>query len=505
MPLFIRVAKAFLFLSLSVGPSLRSALSTDYMTEIKPLLEHKCYACHGALKQQASLRLDTAQFLLQGGESGPVVMANRSDQSLLIQVVSGHNGVRMPPENEGSPLTEDEINRLRRWIDSGAIAPEKEEPQSDPRSWWSYQPIIRPLANRVSETAHDPTSPFPESTFEESRNPIDDFVQEVRQSHQLKSVREAPKSQWLRRVTLDLIGLPPTHDELQRFMADEGHDAYERVVDELLTRPQYGERWGRHWMDIWRYSDWYGSRTINEIRYSQRHIWRWRDWIIQSLNDDKSYAQMIREMLAADELVPQQSDLLPATGFLGRNWYKFDRDVWLFETTERTAEAFLAVTMRCARCHDHKYDPIEQTEYYRWRAFFEPHDVRTDPVSILTPLEKDATLGMVPADGIARIYDAKLETPTYVFARGDNRFPQKETPLQPGFPQSLGNASCSIDPIPLPLEAWYPALRPEIRASHLAKAEQSVVKAKECRMRRNAYRRPNNRNRFQNRCASLAP
>ena len=152
-------------------------------------------------------------------------------------------------------------------------------------------------------------------------------------------------------------------------------------MDGLLASPQYGERWGRHWMDIWRYSDWYGRRPSNEIRYSQRHIWRWRNWIIESLNEDKGYDLMLTEMLAGDELAPTDNSILAATGFLGRNWYKFDKNTWLFETVEQTSRGLLGVTMRCARCHDHKYDPITQKDYYQFRAFFEPHAFRTDQIN----------------------------------------------------------------------------------------------------------------------------
>jgi hypothetical protein len=230
-------------------------------------------------------------------------------------------------------------------------------------------------------------------------------------------------------------------------------------------------------MDIWRYSDWYGSRGINEIRYSQRHIWRWRDWIVSSLNRDKGYDQMVREMLAADELAGADPELLPATGYLGRNWYKFDRDVWLFDCVERTSEAFLGLTLRCARCHDHKFDPVSQEEYYRFRAFFEPHQVRTDPISALTATQKDATLGQVLTDGIALVYDKDLEVPTYRFERGDSRFPDKSRPLQPGVPAALGGDRLEIAAIELPAEAWYPVLRPGVRETLELKARQEIAGA----------------------------
>ncbi len=246
--------------------SMVAAAGADYLSDVKPLLEHKCYACHAALKQQGGLRLDTAASLVTGGESGAAVTAGRPNDSLLIDVLTGDAGFRMPPANEGAPLTEQEIDLFRAWIADGAHGPAGEQPQTDPTLWWSYQAIDRPT--------------LPDATENDwCRNEIDYFIAAARETNQLPHVTETSKAAWLRRVFLDLIGLPPTRQELHGFLATDSPAAYENVVDELLSRPQYGERWGRHWMDVWRYSDWYGSRGINEIRYSQRHIWRWRDWI----------------------------------------------------------------------------------------------------------------------------------------------------------------------------------------------------------------------------------
>ena len=436
----------------------------EYEQQIKPLLEHKCYACHGAFRQQAGLRLDTAVALKRGGDSGTPIVSGEPNESLLIDVLTGDAGFRMPPENEGTPLTEQELNIVRQWIADGAAAPTDEEPQADPKTWWSYRPIVRPSVPEVNARQW-------------CRNPIDHFVAAKRENEQLSHVGEASRTVWLRRVYLDLIGLPPTRVELHRFLADESAAADEAVVDDLLSRPQYGERWGRHWMDVWRYSDWYGSRGINEIRYSQRHIWRWRDWIVSSLNDDKGYDQMIREMLAADEIAGDDPAVLPATGYLGRNWYKFDRNVWMFETVERTGEAFLGLTLRCCRCHDHKFDPISQEDYYRFRAFFEPHHVRTDPISALTTTQKDATLGQVLTDGIALVYDKEPDVPTYRFERGDNRYPDESKPIDPGVPAALGGDELKVVAIDLPPKAWYPTLRVGLRESLIEKAQQEVAAA----------------------------
>jgi len=442
-----------------------SAIGADYLRDVKPLLEHKCYACHGSLKQLGGLRLDTAEDLIKGGDSGTTLTAGQLTDSLLLDVLTGDAGFQMPPANEGSPLTDDEIQLIRDWISSGAPVPDDEEPQADPRAWWSYQPNRRPPLPELKNPGW-------------CRSDIDYFVAGPREKQALPVVAEATKEAWLRRVYIDLIGLPPTRDELHRFLSDNSPSAYETVVDELLSRPQHGERWARHWMDVWRYSDWYGSRGSNEIRYSQRHIWRWRDWIVSSLNEDKGYDQMVREMLSADEHSEVDQSRLSATGYLGRNWYKFDRDVWMFDTVERTGEAFLGLTLRCCRCHDHKFDPVTQEEYYRFRAFFEPHDVRTDPVSAFTTTQKDATLGQVLNDGVALVYDKNVDAPTYLFERGDSRYPDETKPLAPGVPAALGG-TVNVTPVDLPTETWFPMLRPEVRETVLAKAKADVADATE--------------------------
>jgi len=444
----------------------RAVSAVDYESDIKPLLAQKCYSCHGAFKQQGNFRLDTAEFLRKGGDSGAAVDQENPQQSLLLKVLTGEAGFRMPPENEGTPTTEAELALIREWIVDGAKGPDGEQPQQDPAAWWSYQPVRRPDPPRVAQP-------------DWCRDPIDQFIAAGWEQAGISGhAEEADPPVWLRRVYLDLIGLPPTREELHRFLADLSPDAREKVVDDLLSRPQYGERWGRHWMDIWRYSDWYGSRGINEIRYSQRHIWRWRDWIVNSLNEDKGYDRMILEMLAGDEIAGDRADIVPATGYLGRSWYKFDRNVWLFETVERTAEAFLGVTLRCARCHDHKYDPIGQEEYYRFRAFFEPHDVRTDPLSAFTKTEKDATLGEVLSDGLPLVYDKHLDVPTYLFQRGDSRYPDETRPLTPGVPSALGG-TVDVQTVQLPPAARLPVLRPEVRSTLIAKANADVVLARQ--------------------------
>ncbi len=450
------------------------ARPVDYKREIKPLLFQKCAACHGALKQNSGLRLDAGELIRKGGDSGQVLVPGESSNSMLIKRVTDRDhSVRMPPEGQGEKLSESQVDLLRRWIDQGAVSPADEKIPEDPALYWSYQSPARPVVPTVKHQAW-------------VRNSIDAFIAVEHDRHGLTPADEAPREVWLRRVHLDLTGLPPTRAELHAFLQDQSGDAFEKVVDDLLTRPAYGERWGRHWMDVWRYSDWYGSRGINEIRYSQRHIWRWRDWIVESLNHDKPYDQMVVEMLAGDELAPADADVLRATGFLGRNWYKFDRNVWMFETVEQTSQAFLGLTLKCARCHDHKFDPITQEDYYHFRAFFEPHDVRTDPISGNADTEKDATLGPVLKEGVARTFDKVVDAKTFVFQRGDNRYPDESKLMTPAVPKALGQLTGEIQPVALPADAWYPQLRPAVAdglmaaaASKVTLAEQQITKARE--------------------------
>ncbi len=452
-------------LAWGLGAGLTAAAdSIDYVRQIKPLLIHRCSSCHGGLQQKSGLRLDTAALVRKGGDGGAIVVPGQAAKSRLIEIVTRTGDIKMPPEGDGTPLTADEINLLKKWIDEGAQGPADEQLQTDPRDWWSYRPPAR---------AAIPVVKHPEWV----RTPVDAFLAAKHDELGLTPVRETDRATWLRRVHLDLVGLPPTRDELRAFAADQSADAYEKVVDDLLNRPQYGERWGRHWMDVWRYSDWYGSRAINEIRYSQRHIWRWRDWIVDMLNEDQPYDRMIVEMLAADEVAPTDPQALRATGFIGRNWYKFDRNVWMFDLVEHTSQAFLGLTLKCCRCHDHKYDPVSQEEYFRFRAFFEPHDVRTDRLNAATETEKDATLGPVLKDGVARVFDKQLDVKTFVFQRGDNRHPDESRPLSPGVPSALRGELPAIQTVSLPVEAFYPSLRPELADGLLKQARAGVTKA----------------------------
>ncbi|MHA3770841.1 DUF1553 domain-containing protein [Verrucomicrobiota bacterium sgz303538] len=306
------------------------------------------------------------------------------------------------------------------------------------------------------------------------RTPIDAFVAAEHEQRGLKPRPGASKTVLLRRVYLDLIGLSPTPEEQRAFAEDSSSDAYEKVVDRLLNDPRYGERWGRHWMDIWRYSDWAGWTDGKQIRDSQRHIWRWRDWIIESLNKDKGYDRMVMEMLAADELSPGDPAALRATGFLVRNYKMLSREQWLEDTVKHTSQTFLGITMGCSKCHDHMTDPVSQAEYFQLRAIFEPHQVRIDRV----PGE-----GNIEKDGLARVYDVDTNPATYFFIRGDERKPDKNRVMQPGVPKSLCadklKAELDLAPVKLPRDAAQPDKRDFVVREITAASEQAIAQARE--------------------------
>ncbi|MEX0727152.1 MAG: DUF1549 domain-containing protein, partial [Planctomycetaceae bacterium] len=422
-----------------------------YATQLKPLFRERCFSCHGALKQESSLRLDSVELMLSGGDSGPVITRGDAANSVLLERVTATDlARRMPPEHEGEPLSAEQIQLLRGWINGGAPAPEGEQPEPDPRDHWAFRTVARPDVPVVAKG-------------EWVRNPIDAFLAAKHEQLGLVPQPEASREILLRRLFLDLIGVPPAANEIAAFENDPSPEYYERTVDRLLNDPRYGERWGRHWMDIWRYSDWWGLG--DQLRNSQKHIWHWRDWMIESLNADLPYDEMIRLMLAADELYPNDLDKLRAGGYLARNYFLFNRNQWMEETVEHVGKGFLGLTMNCAKCHDHKFDPIAQHDFYSMRAFFEPYHVRVDAV----PGEADLS-----RDGIPRAYDGHLDLPTYRFIRGQEKSPDTSTVIAPGVPSIFDFAELKIEPVSLPADAWQPERRPWVMEAYLSAANQKV-------------------------------
>ncbi len=354
----------------------------------------------------------------------------------------------MPPAEEGSALLPDQIALIRTWIQQGAAAADEQTPTS-PTQHWAFQKIERP------------TIP---ATFANSQldNPIDALLAAKRAELGLRTQPQATRSILIRRLYLDLIGLPPTHEQL------DDERPWHQIVDELLASPHHGERWARHWMDIWRYCDWYGLGT--QLRFSQKHLWHWRDWIVDSLNEDIGYDRMILEMLAGDELAPDDPEVIVATGYLARNYYLFNRTSWLDNTIEHTSKAFLGLTMNCAKCHDHKYDPITHVDYYRFRAIFEPHQVRLDPIPGVTDFEQD---------GLPRVFDDHVDIETYLHLRGDPKNPDKDRKIDAGVPAILASFATEIKPIALPVSAYAPGARSYVQGNRLDEAQTAIAAAEQ--------------------------
>ena len=330
----------------------------DFAKDIRPILEKSCYACHGADKQKASLRLDIRRAAMRGGESGPAFVPGKSDHSLLIRLIRGGDPDRLMPA-KGDRLTAAQIATLAAWIDAGAPWPDDGVQIADRRDWWALKPVARVKPPAVANAS------WPV-------NDIDRFILARLEREQLAPRQEADRRTLIRRVTLDLIGLPPTPAEVDAFLSDSSPDAYEKVVDRLLASPRFGERWARHWLDVVRYADSHGFE-MNQPRPS---AWPYRDWVIRAFNDDMPFDRFVREQIAGDAIGANA-----ATGFLVAGpWDQVkspdpaltaqQRADELHDIVSVTSSAFLGLTVGCARCHDHKFDPISQVDYYRMVAIF---------------------------------------------------------------------------------------------------------------------------------------
>lgn len=371
---------------------------------VRPLLANKCIKCHGRDKQEGNLRLDTSAAALAGGDSGVAIVPGDPDSSLLIEALR-YESLEMPPEG---PLSGAEVDVMRRWVEMGAPWPEhgplEREFSADAKDFWSFQPVGHPKVPVLDDSGW-------------SQNAIDRFIYRKLASEGLKPARPAARGALVRRVYYDLLGLPPTPDQVDAFVADPSPLAYENLIDRLLSSPQYGEKWARHWLDLVRYAESHGHGG-DQYR---PNAYRYRDYVIGSLNADKPYDQFVVEQLAGDEAAPGQADALIATGLL-RHWIyesnqrkvRLTREIILNDVTEVTGEVFLAMGMGCARCHDHKFDPISRRDYYRLQAFFAPMVARDDlPLLSSSDLAKRAPVQLeweqMTADLRSQI--AELEAP----------------------------------------------------------------------------------------------
>ena len=407
-----------------------------FETNVRPLLAAHCFKCHGPQKQQGGLRLDSRGGMVRGGESGAAISLGQPDESLLVKAIQ-YQELEMPPDQR---LDKRDVATLIRWIEMRAPWPNSEDAPLQPRKhglsitaedrqFWSFVTIERPPLPAIKHANW-------------ARNEIDHFVVARLEQSDLSPSDDATKRQLIRRVYFDVLGLPPTYEQVERFVADAQTDAYERLVDRLLSSPNYGERWARHWLDVVRFAQSNGYERDDEKPLA----WMYRDYVIRAMNGDKPFDEFVREQLAGDEFETKTDDSITATAFyrLGpwddepadkrqAEWDEFD------DIVSNTGAVFLGLTIGCARCHDHKFDPIPQKDYYALTAFLRnirrygkdkgPNHYEHDEASIFVALPSGSgkTLAVTERGGTAPA--------TRILIRGDSGSPSAE--VQPGFVQVL--------------------------------------------------------------------
>jgi hypothetical protein len=336
----------------------------DFARDIQPIFAQNCYACHGPHRQDSQVRWDNKEIALQGGEHGVDILPGKSAESRLVHLVGGLEPDLIMPQ-KGTPLTAAQVGLLRAWIDQGAPWPESASTKvPNPRNHWAFKPPVRPAVPSVKHKK------WP-------RNPIDNFVLARLEAEKLSPSPEADRTALIRRLSLDLTGLPPTIPEIDRFLSDHSPDAYEKLVDRLLASPHYGECWARHWLDAVKYADSNGFE-----KDLARSIWPYRDWVINAYNNDMPFDHFAIDQLAGDLLPNATLDDNIATGFLRNSMLNEEGGIdpeqfrieSIIERMDMMGKAFLGLTVNCCQCHNHKYDPISQREYYRLFAFLNNDD-----------------------------------------------------------------------------------------------------------------------------------
>ncbi|MEO2021643.1 MAG: DUF1553 domain-containing protein [Pirellulaceae bacterium] len=344
-----------------------SAATRYFQQQVAGILEQHCLGCHRGDKPKGGLDLSRRQHLLRGGESGPAIVSGKPAESLLIDYVSGETP-EMPKNTR--PLSSDQVKILSRWIQAGAHWPANFILESRPQAWWAYQPLQRPPLPNISREGTD-----------WARTPIDWFIISQREQRKLTPVPEADRRTLVRRLYYDLTGLPPSPRQVRSFVESKDPLVYEKLVDELLASPRYGERWGRHWLDVVKYGDTCGYDK-DKLR---TNAWPYRDYVVRSFNQDKPYWRFVQEQIAGDALFPETADGILGLGFIAAGPWDFighvevpeskidgrvarhlDRD----DMVTNTFNTFLSTTIQCARCHDHKFDPFTQANYYSLQAVF---------------------------------------------------------------------------------------------------------------------------------------
>ncbi len=457
--------------------------SNEDPSQVRALFSRSCFKCHGPDQQKSSLRLDSRAAALKGGESSDkaIVPGKSAESDLLRRLRSADPDVMMPPK--GARLAPQETELVRRWIDGGATWPAGAEPVApatpdrpitpEQRAYWAFQPVRKPDAPRVRRA-------------EWVRTPIDAFILARLEREGIDPAPEASKLDLVRRATFDLTGLPPSPAEIDEFTRDGSPAAYERLVDRLLASPRYGERWGQHWLDVVRFAESEGFEYDTPVA----SLWRYRDYVIASFNADKPYDRFVMEQVAGDELDPQSQECLIAAGFhrlgavrrnAGNQDVASSRNEVLTDRTDIIGAAFLGMTMGCARCHNHKFDPILQKDYYRLQAFMaatEQHDLslatpeaqaawkaKTEPIqqkikalkkqlreskeeerrSIMEEIERLEDDLPPPLTGINTVQNSAEPTRIHVLRRGE--FDKKGDPVGMRFPTVL--VSDDLDEMPL--------------------------------------------------------
>ena len=396
-----------------------------FKREVLPIFSAKCVQCHGSGQPTQGLDLRTLSSLLDGSNNGPVVVAGFSEKSLLVRKVESR---AMPPDGAGAPLADAEIRTLRQWIDRGHFGEdgvrgsslnrpftlaEAREIREEERRFWSFRPPVAHSPPRVKSARR-------------VRTPIDAFVLSKLESKQLSFSGDADGATLIRRAYFDLLGLPPTPEETRQFMEDRKADAYERLIDRLLASPQYGERWARHWLDAAGYVETVGKDIIPTQVLLSEGKWRYRDYVIDAMNDDKPWDRFLTEQIAGDELVdwravqqytPEIVNALVATGYMRSVLDITDPDITnlpverhraVFKLVEMISESVLGLTMACARCHSHKYDPIPQKDYFRMMAVFTP---AYNPSNWLQPKDRHAYTVARPEQEEIERHNAEIDRP----------------------------------------------------------------------------------------------
>jgi hypothetical protein len=411
------------------------------------VLERHCLRCHIGADPKGDLSLTTRRQAVEGGESGPALVPGSPDDSLLIQYVTGDEPL-MP--KEGEPLDAEEVAALRAWIEAGAEWPDERvliDQRFEGSKWWSLAPLQRPTPPTASDWV---------------RTPIDAFILARMNEEGLAPSPAADRPTLIRRLSFDLIGLPPTPDEVDAFVNDPAPDAYERLVDRLLASPRYGERWGRHWLDVVHFGETHGYDKDK----TRPNAWPYRDYVIQSLNADKPYGRFVEEQLAGDVLWPDDPNAVVATGFIAAGPWDFVGHAELREGTVAkevtrsldrddmvmtAMSTFLSVTAHCARCHDHKFDPISQCDYYALQSVFAGVERGDRPYRKLAQQddpapEKTEKSAAAPAEPLVYAVKPIPPRPIHLLARGDVTQPQEL--MQPGALRCLEGLEATFEPEP---------------------------------------------------------